>query len=142
MLVQTLAVLIIRKPTRRYTLGLFIGVSCVFILGNLLYHDKLLAEDPALKDLGPPEVTALRFSQLTLTLAAAFASISIPRRPRVFKDGGLVDGMHTGSAFGRYTFSWVSRLLALAREEKTPQLGGLAQDEQQNSFSGPQQVME
>lgn len=117
-LVQAMAVELIRKTTKRYTLGIFVAVSCIFILLNLLYHDGLLAKDHSVQNLGPPEVTALRFSELVFAAAAGFAAMCMPRRPVVFKDGVPVDGMYTTSALGRYTFSWVSHLLVLARERK------------------------
>ena len=124
-LVQTVAVVLIRKTTKRYTLSILGGLSCIFILLDLLYLDGLLARDPSVQSLGPPVVTALRFLQLVFAVAAAFTSVSIPRRPRVFKDGVPVDDMYTTSALGRYTFSWVSHLLSLARERRRLNLDDL-----------------
>jgi hypothetical protein len=117
-LVQTLGIGLIRKTTKTYTLGIFVAVSCTLLLLTLLYHDGLLARDPLVKGLGSPEAVALRSSQLVLAVAAGFTGLSIPRRPVVFKDGVPIDGMYTASALGRYTFSWASSLLALARERK------------------------
>ncbi|KAA8894873.1 P-loop containing nucleoside triphosphate hydrolase protein [Sphaerosporella brunnea] len=57
--------------------------------------------------------TAQIASVLILSLASAF----IPRRPDVYFDGHLVDGMRTGSLFSRYTFYWGSALLKKAAEK-------------------------
>lgn len=118
-LFQTLVVVLVRKSNKSYSLGIFVALSCVFLLLTLLYHDGLLAQDTSVSSIGPPEVTALRISQLVFAMCTLFASISIPRRPEVFKDGRPVDGMYTVSALGRYSFSWVSHILAIARQRKT-----------------------
>lgn len=57
---------------------------------------------------------------------AAFSGLSIPRRPEVFHDGKLVDGMYTVSAWGRYTFSWCAHLLRLSRTKNRLELEDLA----------------
>ena len=77
-LVQTVAVVLIRKTTRRYTLSILEALSCIFILVDQLYHDGLLAQDPSSQSLGPPEVTALRCLQLVFAVVAAFTSVSHP----------------------------------------------------------------
>lgn len=117
-LVQTLGVGLIRKTTKTYVLGIFVALSSTLLLLTLLYHDWLLAQDPSVDGLGSRVAVALRSSQLGLAVAAGFTGLSIPRRPAVFKDGVPVDGMYTASALGRYTFSWASSLLAVAREKK------------------------
>lgn len=76
----------------------------------------LLAEDS-----GPSSsfcIVGLRIAQLALVISAGLAGVSIPRRPDVFNEGAIVDGMSTVSVLERYTFSWVRHLLVLAQKTK------------------------
>jgi ABC-type multidrug transport system fused ATPase/permease subunit len=115
----------VKKTTKTYKLGLYASGSCGLLLAVNLYHDGLLLSNPSFGSLGPPEVIVFRMLQLVLTTFAAFASLSLPRRPHVFKDSEPVDGMYTVSALGRYTFAWVGHLLYLARRRKRLNLDDL-----------------
>jgi ABC transporter transmembrane region len=91
----------------------------------ILFQDALLLGNPEIDGLGPPEDTVFRCSQLALTVFAALSSVSLPRRPVVFKDGTAVDGMYTVSALSRYSFTWVSPLLRLAHKTRSLELKDL-----------------
>ena len=116
-LIQTIGVLLVRKPVKSYDLGVYAALSCVFLLAAQLYQDGLLSQDDAVESIGPPEEIVLRSSQLALTVFTGFASFSLPRRPHVFINGARVDAMYTVSALDRYSFAWVAHLLKLSRKK-------------------------
>ncbi|KAH8596791.1 putative ABC bile acid transporter [Bisporella sp. PMI_857] len=122
--IQTIGT-VTRKTTRSYTLGVYTTISCAFLLAALLLQDGLLLGNPAIDGLGPSEHTALRITQLVLAILTAFTGVSLTRRPEVYKDGKLVDGMYTASALSRYSFSWVAHLLALANKKRRLELEDL-----------------
>lgn len=115
--IQTLGILI-RKNTKSYTLGTYAALSFMTYMAVILFQDALLLGNPEIDGLGPPEDTIFRSAQLGITLFAGCASVSIPRRPTVYKDGVPVDGMYTVSALDRYAFTWVAHLLQLAHKAK------------------------
>jgi hypothetical protein len=59
----------------------------------------------------------LPISQIVSVFILSLASISIPRRPDVYFNGQLVDGMRTGSLFSRHSFYWANALLKKAVEK-------------------------
>lgn len=107
-----------RKYTKSYALGTYAALSLGVYLTVILFQDAILLGNPNFDGLGPPEDTVFRCSQLALTVFAGFTSLTLPRRPVVFKDGVPVDGMYTVSALSRYTFAWVEHLLSLAHKTK------------------------
>lgn len=104
------------KHVKSYTLGNHTAISLGVYLAVIIYQYSLLLSDPRLNGLGPPEAAAFRYSQLGLAVLAAFASLSLRRRPDIFKDGAPVDKMYTVSALGRYSFSWIADLIKQAQK--------------------------
>ena len=62
--------------------------------------------------LSPASLSAVLLSA-AVTSFVAFASI--PRRPDVFLDGNIIDQQYTVSLLRRYSFSWATPLLVLAK---------------------------
>jgi len=113
------------KTTKSFTLGVYMSVACLCLFSLTLYQDALILRNPQIEGLGPTEDTAFRCSQLVLVFLAALTSMSIQRRPDVFKDGRPVDRMLTTSAIGRFTFTWAGPLLRLAHKKKALNLEDL-----------------
>lgn len=123
---QTAGILLIKDSVKRYTLGINAAISSIFLLAVLLFQDGVITEDTSHGgSFGTSEEVGLRISQLALSALAAFSSVSLPRRPDVFRDGKPVDRMYSVSALGRYSFSWVGGMLALAREKNRLELDDL-----------------
>ena len=105
------------KSTRRFELGFYGALSCLFLDIAILIENFSLWSIDAI----PPP----RNVHVTLTLilfTAAFlllcANVSIPRRPDVFRDGKIVDRQYTTTLIGRYGFSWPAPLLSFAAANK------------------------
>lgn len=99
----------------------------MLLLANLLFQDGLLAQNHESEEsLRKSEQLGLRIPQLVLAVLVASASVSLPRRPTVYHDGVEVDGMYTVSAYGRYSFAWVERLLKLSRKKNRLEMEDLS----------------
>ena len=97
-----------RRPLSTYRRGLYLLLSCVFLLFA-----------PSTTDFGcffdeQPKLFALHAVQLVLIACLGVSTLTIPRRPDVFYDGHLVDRQFTASALRRFTWSWATGLLTLA----------------------------
>ncbi|KAM0262906.1 hypothetical protein ACHAQJ_001499 [Trichoderma viride] len=103
-----------RSPVRSHDLGLWtFGSALITILANILHSHHAWR-------LGAVKIDAvliLRLVSLVATALLLFASISIPRRPKVFHNGKPVDAQFTGSILSQYTWSWGQPLVALALEK-------------------------
>lgn len=99
-----------------YTLGIYTAISNILLLAVLLFQDQLIAQNSRYE--GPANITFLRTAQLFLVLLTGFAAVSIPRRPDVFYNGNLVNGMRSATALSRYSFSWAEPILATARKNQ------------------------
>jgi hypothetical protein len=125
-LTQTAGIILIKDSVKRYTLGIYTAISSIFLLAVLLFQDGVITEDTNRGgSFGTGEQVSLRISQLALAALTAFSSISLPRRPDVFRNGKPVDRMYTVSALSRYSFAWVGGMLAMAREKKRLELDDL-----------------
>ncbi|KAE9366466.1 putative ABC bile acid transporter [Stipitochalara longipes BDJ] len=123
---QTAGILLIKDSVKRYTLGVYATISSILLLFVLLFQDGVITEETGHGgNFGSSEEVGLRVSQLALSALTAFSSISFPRRPDVFRDGKPVDRMYSVSALGRYSFSWVGGMLALARKKNRLELDDL-----------------
>lgn len=121
-LLQTSAIVLSKDSRKSYTLGFYTALSATILLAALLYQNGLITQQAS--PLSSTEL-GLRIAQLVLAVLAAFASLSLPRRPELFYDGAPVDGMHTVSAFRKYTFMWVGHLLRLSRQKNRLELKDL-----------------
>ena len=137
---QTVGILL-RKTTKSYTLGTYAVLSLISYLAVILYQDSLLLGDPDIDGLGPPEDTIFRSAQLALTVFAGISSVSLPRRPIVFKEGVPVDGMYTVSALSRYSFTWVAPLLRLAHRSQRLELTDLPKMDHYNPLQGFESIL-
>jgi hypothetical protein len=125
-MIQTVEILLIKDSVKRYTLGIYAAVSSILLLAVLLFQDGVIAEGTSHGGtFGTGSQVGLRISQLVLAAFTAFSSVSLPRRPAVFRDGKPVDGMYTVSALGRYSFAWVGKMLAMARKKNRLELDDL-----------------
>jgi len=61
---------------------------------------------------------ALSITELALSVLLTFTSVSIPRRPELFKNGKVVDREYTVSLISRFTFSWPAPVLAYAAKNR------------------------
>ncbi|KAK5952602.1 hypothetical protein OHC33_006194 [Knufia fluminis] len=61
---------------------------------------------------------ALSIAQLVLGIVLIFVSVSLPRRPELFKNGKVVDREYTVSLASRFTFSWPAPVLAYAAKNR------------------------
>ena len=112
-----MAIVLVRKSTRVYSIGLYTGTSCAFLFAALLFQDADILQHRshigAFYESAPQIV--LRSTQLVVSILAAFASISLPRRPDLTYNGVPVDNMLSRSALDKFTFAWVEHLLILAK---------------------------
>jgi len=123
---QTVGILLIKDSVKRYTLGIYATISSVSLLAVLLFQDGVITEDTSHGGtFGTSGEIGLRISQLALSALTAFSSVSLPRRPDVFRAGKPVDRMYSVSALGRYSFSWVGGMLTLARKKNRLELDDL-----------------
>lgn len=125
-LLQAAAIVLIKDTIQVYTLGIYSALSSIFLFAVLLFQDGLMARHvESGGSSATPEQLGLRISQLVLVVLVAYFSISLPRRPAVFHDGLPIDAQYTTSAVGRYSFSWVDRLLVLSRKNNRLELDDL-----------------
>ena len=116
----------IKNSVKQYTLGIYATISSISLLAVLFFQDGVITKETGHRgNFGFREEVSLRASQLALSALTAFSSISLPRRPDVFRDGKPVDRMYSVSALGRYSFSWVGGMLALARKKNRLELNDL-----------------
>lgn len=93
--IQTASILLVRDSVKRYTLGIYTAISSMFLLAVLLFQDGVITEDTSHGGtFGTNEEIGLRISQLALSALVALSSVSLPRRPDVFRDGKPVDSMY------------------------------------------------
>lgn len=122
--IQAIAFFTEPRPTSRFTLGQFafcgsiIAVAVSGIQVHLIWttHNVLLQN---------PVWLGLILAQATSGILRSLFTILLPRRPDVYFEGQLVDQERTVSAFGRYTFSWASNLLAFTLKNRTLELSDL-----------------
>ncbi|KAL3418595.1 ABC transporter [Phlyctema vagabunda] len=123
LLIQAISVAAVRKATKSYTLGVYAALSAAILLIVFLVQDAIVLQERS--DVGPVAPFSLQIVQLALATSTFFAGITLPRRPEVFLDGIPVDSMFSVSALARYSFTWVSGILAFSREKKRLDLSDL-----------------
>ncbi len=122
LLLQAVTVASCRSSTKAYSLGIYTFFSAAALAGILLAQATQIAE-PLLRN--APITFALRAAELAASVSLAISALCIPRRPDVYYQGELVDGMFTASALGRFTFNWPSGLLNLAAKKRDLDLADL-----------------
>ncbi|KAL6230041.1 hypothetical protein BDW75DRAFT_80329 [Aspergillus navahoensis] len=111
-LFQGIVLSITRNPTERYRLGCYsalaiipTGVSIALPYALELHHGRLVPS---------ANHHASNVVQLVAALILLVVNLSIPRGPRTYRDGHIIDAQDSVSFLGRYTFSWAFRTLSLA----------------------------
>lgn len=112
-----------RSSVHAYKLGIYAFLSAIILAAMLLVQGTKSGESLLHS---APVAFALCVVELVSSICLAGSAICIPRRPDVFYQGELVDGMYTASAFSRFTFSWPSDLLNLAARKRNLDLADLS----------------
>lgn len=123
-MVQALNLLFTHEPRERYHLGIFGAVASLIIVIVVGVENWFLGSRQSSIELYPSHV-ALTGVQLGVAAILTLNLLCLRRRPAVFHNGRPVDAQFTVSAFGRYTFSWASPVLAIARRDRGLSLDSL-----------------
>jgi len=97
-LIQTAALNGLKSPVLRFNVGLSLAIQAAVITAYSLYNGYDDLEGSA---------AVIVVAQAFFGFSTWLAAVSIPRRPDVERDGQIVDGMWTSSAFDRWD-SYVS----------------------------------
>ncbi|CAK7272308.1 hypothetical protein SEPCBS119000_005053 [Sporothrix epigloea] len=118
-LVQAIAIAAIHQSTKAYSYGMY-----TFVCGLTLTYIIVTLDGKVLTSLldHQPVVFGLRVAEAVSIIAVTITSVLLPRRPQVYYNGELVDGMFTTSAYGRFTFSWPTDLMKLSVTKKNMDL--------------------
>lgn len=116
-MIQALNLLFTHEPRERYRLGIFGAAAFLVIAVVIGVENWILGSRQSSIELYPSHI-ALTAVQLGVAAILALTLLCLPRRPSVFHNGRPVDAQFTVSAFGRYTFSWASPVLAIARKNR------------------------
>lgn len=112
-MLQAVSIAFSKVSIQTYDLGIYGTTSSCVLLVVAFIQDSLLAQTRSA--IGPIVPFVLRVIQLALILCTSVANASLPRRPKVFKDGRVVDAGETDTLFSKYSFGWAAPLLKLAR---------------------------
>ncbi|KAB2571771.1 ATP-dependent bile acid permease [Lasiodiplodia theobromae] len=107
---QSIDISIEKEPVRKYNIALSNSLTYLLGFAVFCYVDDL-------RDTSSPVKLGLVITRACVALAGFLICTLYPRRPDVTYDGRLVDGQRTASAFSRYTYTWLSPLLAFASKK-------------------------
>ena len=94
---------------------MFIALTCIVELVQIAhYHTQVLSHTNSWEKLSSA-ASYLGISQAVMAVLVLLLSLSIQRRPNVFREGTLVDGEFSASFLSRYSFQWSYSLLDFAR---------------------------
>ena len=96
---------------------MFIALTCIVdlvLVPNTLYQTQVLYHINSWEKLSSA-TSYLGISQAFIAVLVILLSLSIQRRPNVFREGTLVDGQFSASFLSRYSFQWGYSLLDFAR---------------------------
>ena len=94
---------------------MFIALTCIVdLVRNALYQTQVLSHTNS-GETSPSATSYLRIFQAFIAVLVLLLSLSIQRRPNVFREGTLVDGQFSASFLSRYSFQWSYGLLDFAR---------------------------
>src|SRR6266487_4728925 len=114
---QSLTLFIEPSPPRRFTLGLYSAVSSILFITIVCVQVAL----PGSKEWWPAfdnTHTVLASIQVSSALVYGCASLLLPRRPDVFRNGKLVDRQYTVSFLSRMSFNWADTILRFTIKNK------------------------
>ncbi|KAL1961056.1 hypothetical protein VTO42DRAFT_4944 [Malbranchea cinnamomea] len=112
--VQSAALFAEPWPTKRFTLGIYNSLSCIALLATVILQHLVFLNDFWRVTVRSKSARAERDLNVAQTAAAfliAIASLLIPRRPDVFRNGKVVDKQFTTSFLSRLSFAWADHLL-------------------------------
>ncbi|KAK2809202.1 hypothetical protein FQN50_004038 [Emmonsiellopsis sp. PD_5] len=98
------------SSTKKYTLGLYVTTSTIIYIAVDIVRVIFFRSKAELFNFNNLHDT-LALSQLAIAFLCGIASLFLPRRPDVFRNGKVVDAQYTTSCVGRLTFSWGTPLL-------------------------------
>lgn len=111
-MIQALNLFVERIPVRRYNLGIQAAAGFALLIITVCVENGIQRSYSSSAD-------GTRFWMLAIELIAAVIScctcLFLPRRPSVSHGGQTVDKQYTVSALNRWTWTWASEYLALAR---------------------------
>ena len=114
-IIQCFAALLERAPPERYKLHMFIALTCIVgLVQNAHHQTQVLYHTNSWEKLSSA-TSYLGISQAFIAVLVLLLSLSIQRRPQVFREGTLVDGQFSASFLSRYSFQWSYSLLGFAR---------------------------
>ena len=94
---------------------MFIALTCIVdLVPNTLYQTQVLYHTNSWEKLSSA-TSYLGISQAFIAVLLLLLSLSIQRRPNVFREDTLVDGQFSASFLSRYSFQWGYSLLDIAR---------------------------
>ncbi|KAJ5528735.1 hypothetical protein N7527_002128 [Penicillium freii] len=113
LLVQSLVLATKPSSPARYTLGIKLALSCLgtaLPLGVDSYVDSYAEYNDGFEDRSRHYFVGL---ESTILIIVMLLSLSIPRRPDVFRDGAVVDRERTACVLSRLSLSWIVPLIRL-----------------------------
>ena len=123
---QALSVLTERSTVHRYNLGIQAATTFALLIIAICVENGFL-----LSKITSPSFYVFHFVFIILQLGAAtislFACLFLPRRPSVYHKSQTVDKQYTVSAINRWTWTWASEFLSLARINKRLNLSDVPQ---------------
>ncbi|KAJ9406729.1 hypothetical protein DTO045G8_5395 [Paecilomyces variotii] len=111
--IHAIALFVEPSPKKRFALGGHAFIASVITIAVPCIEAVLLwSHGP--HELRDKEFIALFCTYIAVALIKALLTVTLPRRPDVFRNGKIVDREHTTSIIGRYAFFWVDSILAFA----------------------------
>ncbi|KAH2218927.1 hypothetical protein KXV37_003611 [Aspergillus fumigatus] len=120
-LVQSTALVMENSPTTRYSLGWKQALSASVTITSLAW-ELFARHKTGLLDDFHSYIIGVEIGAATLIV---IISLSLPRRPDVYRHGTLVDRELTTSFLGRMTFSWASHLIQQISRKSGEDIGNL-----------------
>lgn len=127
---QAVCITAMRDSVEAYNLGLWAWFSSL-VLGLVTVGHDTAVLGHLLKHHVP--LFALKVVNLVAIIGIFIASVALPRRPDVYRNGRLVDRMYTATAFSRYNWSWAMDIMKQARKTGNLETADLARPNNKTS---------
>ena len=117
LLFQVVTIFTTPSSVKRYNLGLLSAISSLVIVIAVAGENLSLWQS---RSVPLPRNIHLTLSlvQWIAAIILMYTSLTIPRRPNVYRDGQVVDTQNTVSLFAKLTFAWPAPLLLFAVNNK------------------------
>ncbi|GME61850.1 ATP-dependent bile acid permease [Neofusicoccum parvum] len=109
LVIQAIDISIEKEPVRKYNVALTNSMTYLLSFAVFCYIDDF-------RHLSAPHL-GLAITRVCLALAGFLVCSLLPRRPDVYYNDQIVDRQRTASALERYTYTWLSPLLAFAAKQ-------------------------